>query len=416
MNSFSWESFLERLGGEKRIHYSLENLLGALKESGNPEKTVKSLVIAGTNGKGSTTLLISEALKLQGFRVATYLSPHLQHLRERFQDGLIPWSIERLEQRIEALAPLAEKWKLSYFEFLTLIFFEDSAQTKPDFNILEVGMGGRLDATNVTNPLGIVLTNISWDHSEYLGNSLEKILREKMGVLRSGVPVISGLAEPDLRNSLVKECERLACPLFFSDSISRKVVQKSWNGQEVLIDGQSFFLRNPSIGALENAATAYLFLRKVFPEIEISTLQSAFRSMVNPGRFEIVQENPRIVLSGDHNVAGMRTLTETLRELKAKNLFVLCGFSPDKEASQMIEALRPFSKELLLTRVPRARGIYDETYQKLANYEDDPLEAFEQLKKKLSSSDTLLVTGSLYLVGAIRELLSKLSIPSKGPF
>ncbi len=404
MNSFSWESFLEQLGGEKRIHYSLENLLGALKEAGHPEKTVKSLVIAGTNGKGSTTLFISEALKAHGARVATYLSPHLQHLRERFQDGLRPWSVERLSGHVEALAPLAQKWKLSYFEFLTLIFFWDSAQTHPDFNILEVGMGGRLDATNVTEPKGVVLTNISWDHAEYLGNTLEKILVEKMGVLRSGVPVVSGLQEPTLREILQKECERVSSPLYFTDSVPRKVLRKSWEGQEVLIDGHNFFLKNPSGGALENAVTAYLFLRKVFPEIPVSTLQLAFRSMVNPGRLEIVQENPRIILSGDHNVAGMKTLTDTLLELGAKNLYVLCGFGPDKEASQMIQALLPFSKELLLTRVPRARGEYDEKYQSLANYEEDPAKAFRELLKKLTPQDTLLVTGSLYLVGDLRGL------------
>ncbi|MFM8268730.1 MAG: bifunctional folylpolyglutamate synthase/dihydrofolate synthase [Pseudomonadota bacterium] len=404
MNSFSWETFLEQLGGEKRIHYSLENLFGALKDAGHPEKTVKSLIIAGTNGKGSATLFLSQALKLHGYRVATYLSPHLQHLCERFQEGLVPWSVGRLEGWVRALAPLAEKWKLSYFEFLTLIFFVDSAQTKPDFNILEVGMGGRLDATNVTNPKGIVLTNISWDHADYLGDTLEKILGEKMGVLRSGVPVVSGLREPELRNHLQRECERSQCPLYFTDSVSRKVIQKSWSGQEVVIDGHSFFLKNPSTGALENAVGAYLFLRKLFPEISISTLQAAFKEMKNPGRLEVVQENPRIVLSGDHNVAGIQTLTATLRELSAKNIYVLCGFGPDKDAAQMIEELKPFSRELILTRVPRARGTYNQTYKTLTQYEEDPQKAFEELRQKLKPTDTLLVTGSLYLVGELRGL------------
>ena len=392
------------MGGEKRIHYSLENLLEALREAGHPEKSVKSLVIAGTNGKGSTTLFISEALKRHGYRVATYLSPHLQHLRERFQDGLVPWSLERLKKHVEALAPLAEKWKLSYFEFLTLIFFEDSAQTKPNFNILEVGMGGRLDATNVTSPLGVVLTNISWDHTEYLGNTLEKILREKMGVLRPSVPVISGLKAAGLKNGLQNECEKLCSPLYFADSLSRKVIKKNWSGQEVVIDGHSFSLKNPSEGALENAIGSYLFLRKIFPEIAIPTIQAAFASMVNPGRLEIVQENPRIILSGDHNLAGMQSLTDTLRELGATDLHVLCGFGPDKDASGMIQALKPFAKELVLTRVVRARGQYDKVYQTLAKYEADPQKAFLELRKKLKAHDTLLVTGSLYLVGEIREL------------
>lgn len=403
MNTSSIEALLERLGDEKRIHYSLENLKLALAEAGEPQKTVKSIVIAGTNGKGTTSLLISRALELQGYRVATTLSPHLQSLTERFLDNLKPWSLERLEENLQKALPLAEKHKLSYFEALLFAFFMDSSREKPDFNVLEVGMGGRLDATNVTDPVAVVLTNISWDHAEYLGDSLEKILKEKMGVFRPHTPVVTGMAPANSLYSILKaECKRLGSPLVSADVLPRKVISRTWEGQEVEIENQLFKLKNPATAFLQNAITAYCFLKENFPEIPISTLQKAFSSISHPGRLETAQENPRVILSGDHNEAGVEGLVETLQELNAKNLFVLCGFSPDKEAEKMLEALKTFARKLVLTEVPRARGVYPESYSKLAVFEKDPLLALQQVMSEMKPPDTLLITGSLYLVGHLR--------------
>lgn len=397
------ETLLERLGDEKLIHYSLKNLKLALAEAGHPEKTVKSIVIAGTNGKGTTSLLISQALKLHGYRVATTLSPHLQSLTERFLDNLEPWSSERLELSIKKALPFIEKHQLSYFESLILAFFMDSFIERPDFNVLEVGMGGRLDATNVTDPVAVVLTNISWDHADYLGDSLEKILKEKMGVFRKQTSVVTGMSPSDsLFPVLKEECKRLDSFLVSSKELSRKVIFKSWKGQEVEIDHHPFFLKNAATAYLDNAVTAYSFLKHHFPQISLSTLQTAFGSVCHPGRLEVIQENPRVILSGDHNEAGVEGLVKSLRELKTENIFILCGFSPDKKAKDMIDALKPFGQKLVLTEVPGARGVYPESYSQLAEFEKDPKQALEKLMSDLGSQDTLLITGSLYLVGYLR--------------
>lgn len=402
-----WEKVLEQLGGEKKIHYSLDNFTGALQEAGNPQNAIPSLVIAGTNGKGTTTLLISRALQFHGYKVATYLSPHLQAVRERFLENCVPWEQERLEKHLSKALPLAKKWKLSYFEFLTLVFFLDNEHSKPDFCVLEVGMGGRLDATNVTHPKAIVLTNIDWDHMDFLGNTLSAILKEKMGVFRRGAPVTCGIDEPGLQNRLMEECKRLSCEVEFTKPLQRKVKEKSWLGQKVEIEGVEFHLSNPSPGTLENAVTAFAFLRKNFPEIPIETLQKAFGSIRNPGRFEIVQENPRVILSGDHNVAGIRCLVKTLSELGSKGLFIVCGFSPDKEVKDCLNLLMPFARELVLTKVTRARGNYDEEYEKLAPFEPHSEKAVRDFMDRMSSEDTLLITGSLYLIGELRQLWKK---------
>lgn len=403
MNSNFFDEVIRRLGGEKQIRLSLEPLSRALEEAGHPEKTVQSLVIAGTNGKGSTTLWISQALRLHGFKVATYLSPHLQSVRERFLDQLQPWSEERLQKRFQEALGLAEKWKLTYFEFLTLVFFLDSRENQPDFNILEVGMGGRLDATNVTEPKGVVLTNISWDHSEYLGDSLAKILQEKMGVFRKGVPVISGVQEPPLLALLTEKCQELGSSLFLTHQVSRKSLTQTWKGQEIEVDGKAFTITNPSRGSVENAVTAYSALTQWFPEVSLSTLKQAFSTVVNPGRMEVVQENPRVILSGDHNEAGMLSLAATLRGMGAQDLYILCGFSPDKEAKKMLEILKPFARKLVLTQLAHPRGEYPKYYSELAPFEPDAHRALKTLMSEMNQHDTLLVTGSLYLVGELRS-------------
>lgn len=403
MSTLRFESLLETLGSEKKIHYSLDNFQKALNAAGNPEKTVKSIVIAGTNGKGTTTLLLSRALQLQGYRVGTYLSPHLQHVQERFLESLKPWSEDRLlEWGLKAM-PLAQQYQLSYFEFLTLMFFLDSRDKAYDFNVVEVGMGGRLDATNVTSPVATVITNISWDHADFLGDSLEKILKEKMGILRSGVPVVSSIPISELKNLLQTDCQNLKAPLFFTETVSKKVIAKSLVGQEVEIDGDKFTLNNPSAGTLENAANAYLVLKKVFPEISISTIQEAFSSVIFPGRFEVVDLKPLTLLSGDHNEAGVESLIHTLNLVGAKSLRVLCGFSPDKEAKKMIEKLKPLAKDFILTKVPRARGVYEAGYEKLADCIEDPEIALKKIQSRCREEDTLLITGSLYLVGHLRK-------------
>ena len=403
MNSNFFDEVIRRLGGEKQIRLSLEPLSRALEEAGHPEKTVQSLVIAGTNGKGSTSLWISQALRLHGFKVATYLSPHLQSVRERFLDQLQPWSEERLQKRFQEALGLAEKWKLTYFEFLTLVFFLDSRENQPDFNILEVGMGGRLDATNVTEPKGIVLTNISWDHSEYLGDSLAKILQEKMGVFRKGVPVVSGVQEPTLLELLTQKCQELGSSLFLTHQVSRKSVKQTWKGQEIEVGGEVFTITNPSRGSVENAVSAYSAITQWFPEISRSTLKQAFATVINPGRMEVVQESPRVILSGDHNEAGMLSLAATLRALGAQDLYVLCGFSPDKEAQKMLEILKPFARKLVLTQLSHPRGIYSKNYSELAPFEPNAHQALKTLMSQMNQQDTLLVTGSLYLVGELRS-------------
>lgn len=175
---------LETISNERFIHYDLERFQTALNAVGNPQKAVKTLIVSGTNGKGTTTLLLSSAIMETGAKVGTYLSPHLQTPNERLLYNLAPIGSAEFEALIDEMMPTANKFRLTYFEFLTLLAFVWARKRALDFLILEVGLGGRLDATNVSNPIASLITNIDWDHQAYLGNTLEEIFREKFAVVR----------------------------------------------------------------------------------------------------------------------------------------------------------------------------------------------------------------------------------------
>jgi dihydrofolate synthase / folylpolyglutamate synthase len=394
---------LDRLGGESRIHYSLDHFNQALSACGHPEKSVKTIVIAGTNGKGTVSLLLTHALKEAGYQVGTYLSPHLQSPAERIQHQGIPVALPTLDAIAAQYENVMDQFQLTYFEAMTLIAFVWAAQSNLDYLVLEVGMGGRLDATNVTEPIACVLTTIDWDHMKYLGNTLEAILGEKMGVFRHGVPVWSNVRQAYLMAGLEKQCRALAAPITYGWKVSQQRQSLSWDGQNALIDGHPFSLRNPSPGTLENSALAYSVLRGLFPSLSVSTIQNAFAKVVNPGRMETVATSPRVVLSGDHNPAGIECLVSTLTDLKTRPRIV-CGFSPDKPYREMIDRLRSFTDDFTLTQVSRLATQMPPDYSTLAPFDPDPVHAVKAALERCDPDDTLLVTGSLYLVGEVRAI------------
>jgi dihydrofolate synthase / folylpolyglutamate synthase len=391
---------LDRSGGESRIHYSLDHFNEALAECGNPEKSVKTLVIAGTNGKGSVSLFLSSALKQAGKSVGTYLSPHLVTPTERFLDNGLPVDLATLDVLAAENEAVFEKFRLTYFEALTLMAFQWAKHSEFDILVLEVGMGGRLDATNVTDPLGCVLTTIDWDHQKFLGNTLEAILNEKMGVFRPGVPVWCGVQQPELRALVKARCEVIGSPLCFAPT--HAATRTEWEGQDCVLDGHPFRLTNPSPGARENAALALSALRSLFPEIPLAVLKTAFATSRNPGRLETVSHQPRVVLSGDHNPAGIECLIATLKELKARPR-ILCGFSPDKPYKALVERLLTCTDDLVTTQIARLQPMPPD-YQALPHFDPSAENALQRLLQRCAPEETILITGSLYLVGQLRPL------------
>ncbi len=395
------EALLERLGGESRIHYSLHHFEQALKAAQSPHLAVQTIAIAGTNGKGSVSLFVSSALSQAGYQTGTFLSPHLQSPTERILHNLVPIDANELESLALEFEPIADRFSLTYFEFMALLCFVWAKRVGIEYLVLEVGMGGRLDATNVTTPVATVITNIDWDHQAYLGDTLLAILGEKMGILRPGVPVFTQLKDPELLERLQAHCARTGSALHLCPVV--KDLETSWEGQRVEVEGLCYRLRNPGVGMGQNAATAMQVVRHLFPEMPRETLRQAIERVRNPARLETVRLSPRVVLSGDHNPAGIDSLLATLDRM-GERPHVLCGFSPDKPHGQMVDRLRTHAKELTLTCVPRFLGKMPAGYESLAPYYPDPIAAVNACLSTCAPTDTLLITGSLYLVGELRKL------------
>lgn len=397
---------LSRLGGERRIDYSLERFQSALEWAGHPEKSVQTLSISGTNGKGATTLLISSALREAGFKVCTYLSPHLQHVGERSLYQLESATEAELDELAIELSPAAAKFDLTYFEFLTLIHFARAKALGADFNVLETGLGGRLDATNVTNPIACAIPSVSFDHQSYLGDTLEQILDEKLGIVPKEGLLFTGIRDEKLLAQIEKRCEALDAIYYYSKEIVREVESRSWDGQIAKLNGHTFTLTNPTPGYLDNAATAFLLLQIVFPRIPIETLVKAFGRVKHPGRLETVAEFPRVVLSGDHNPAGVADLAAFLDrsagEKKPGKLFTVAAFSPDKPYRELFEKLRALSTDIVLTGIERHRGAMPADYESTGPYVADAGAAVDRMLAQAGPDDVVLVTGSLYLVGELR--------------
>lgn len=402
----SIEKILESLGGQKRIRNSLKNIQEALQNIGDPQKTVKTIVIGGTNGKGTTTLFTSAVLREAGNNVMTYMSPHLEHPNERLLYNLNPISKPKLESLLLKRLPLAKQFDLTYFEILTVVLFDWANELKPDWLILEVGMGGRLDATNVTDPKACIITNIDLDHQAYLGDTKEKILKEKMGILRPKTPIFSAITENTLQQILTQWAQNNDCSLSFSDSTYQSL-DRNWMGQNCIIDNIKFKLSNPSITTIYNARLSYHFIKNFFPEIKTEVIQKGFEKSINPGRMEIMQENPLVVLSGDHNEAGVQNLLETIATLPNKHLHILCGFSPDKPYQKMYSSLKTVAKTIFLTQISE-RKPENSNYFKMGNFYEDPTVAMKELISIAKKEDVVLVTGSLYLVGEVRKSFDKL--------
>ncbi len=396
------QDLLESLGGEKRVHYTLDRLKSALAKIGNPQKSVYSLIIAGTNGKGTTTLLVSSVLSEAGYRTGTFLSPHLVSPNERLLRNLEPIPEAELTALAYEYEPLAREFSLTYFEYLAVLFFIWAEREKLDFMVLEVGLGGRLDATNVVDALACAVTNISFDHQAYLGNTLEEILIEKLGVMRPEGLVFTGVDSPPLMKRLEAKCAEVDAVHYYGHEVRREALEHSWEGQKLTLNGYPFQLRNPGEGAAKNAALAFLLLRIVFPKIPMSTLQRGFAAVKNPGRLELVATEPRVILSGDHNPAGLESTIASLQGVRTGRIFTVCGFSADKPYREMYDRLKRISADIRLTRIDRLKAPLPDDYESTGPFEADPHQAIDEMIAAAGPDDTVLVTGSLYLVGQVR--------------
>lgn len=417
------------------IEPGLQTIFTLLELLGQPHETLKAIHITGTNGKGSVSAMLSSIFNCAGYRVGTYTSPHLVSYGERFQlnGHSACWPVLwRLFYQVQEAAQKA-KQRLGHpptiFEILTAMAFLYFSQMELDILVLEVGMGGRYDATNVLNqPLATVITNISLDHMDYLGSGLEDIAYEKTGIIKHGAPLFSGETNSDLKRS-IEATFRLKNP---QDRVQWTDERCFWTFKKAPPFKQVITLTTPlreyafmELGLLgyhqaSNGALAVLVaesLEALYPKVTKERIEEGLSKVVWPGRMEIIQHRPMIIMDGAHNPAGMKSLSLWLQKNRALygKVHLMMGMLQDKDRREAALTMVELVDTVWITRPPSTRA---GDWSSLSDYFigegksevrliEDPWSCFKKVQAGAKTDDLILITGSLYLIGWLKARLQE---------
>ena len=423
-----WERGHE-LNGRK---FDLDAIRAILAAIGNPERRYSTAIVAGTNGKGSTSAMLAAILERAGYRTGLYTSPHLIRVNERIRINGRELSDDEFAAAFTAVHNAVEKLvaaqvlphRPSFFEYLTAVAFQHFARAAVDFAVLEVGMGGRLDATNVTDASVAVITNVDLDHQEFLGNTLAAIAAEKAGVIKPGRPVISGCEHPEVREVVRQKCREAGVELIETGGIAaaRNLFHLDGRyGFDLQMDSGDlagislqmagrFQVKNAVI-----AATAATRLDRAGFNVPPEAIREGLQAASWPGRLEIIRQRPLILLDGAHNPAAAREVAEFVQgHLNGRRLRLVYATMRDKAIAEISSILFPLAEAVYLTRPALDRAALPEAILGAAVaaprqtiIEPDPARALEQAVEASLPGDVVLVAGSLFLVGAIKQAISE---------
>lgn len=418
-----------------KIKLGLDAMQSFLDKVGRPEKELKFVHLAGTNGKGTVCATMASVLGIAGYRVGVYTSPHLSSVRERFKIGDDYISEEDFGRLGTRICEILGEEQITYFEFTTALGLLWFAESDVDLVLLETGMGGRLDATNVVTPLVSVITSISMDHEIYLGDTLTAIAGEKAGIIKPGVPVVSTATEPDAATVIEQACQERQAPLYrFTREFDYDVNE---DGTWVWVGGDAFdalhigplLSSSPSLVQQENESLAIatlLLLEKHGIHIDLPEISAGISRVKWPGRMEYFKleykgegdgnslKTLTYLLDGAHNVAGVNNLAKTLEErFYGSRMIGLWGSMADKDVTATLARIMPFLSKVVFTQADFERSATSEKiHSMLAKEEQQKAECYTDVKEALAAvqnhaeeDDLIVVGGSLYLVGAIRYLL-----------
>ncbi len=402
--------------------YGLDRMIRFAAACGHPERAVPCIHVAGTNGKGSVCALIEAALRAGGFRTGLYTSPHLVHLGERIQidraplpEGAIAEMTAALRAAALGLADESDPEYPSFFEFMTMMAFRRFAAVPVDCSVLEVGLGGRLDATNVVVPEVSVITSIGLDHTDILGDTLEQIAAEKSGIIKPGVPVVMGRVPPGAERVIRRTAEAMGAPL---TSVADRFSPDSLPETNLAGGFQRW-----------NAATARTALEAIaakFP-LEASTVDRAFRAVVWAGRWEErAVGGRRVLFDCTHNPEGARELEANLRTRFGGpdgNLDVIVGSLGLERARAVLAVVAPFARRIHLVRPsqPRASSFREMRDSLPAGFRGEVIDSAvgrifpggDRIDLP-PGRDPVLVTGSVYLIGEVLQRLGEREMPAAG--
>ncbi|HTX79464.1 MAG TPA: folylpolyglutamate synthase/dihydrofolate synthase family protein [Longilinea sp.] len=357
-----------------KADFNLDRMVALLAELGNPHHAYPTIHVAGTKGKGSTSAFCASALKSAGYRTGLYTSPHLQDYTERIRVDGVPISHLELAELVESVKPAVSHVPfLTTFEITTAIGFLAFARRGVNAAVIEVGLGGRLDATNVVTPDVSVITSLSYDHMLVLGDTLAKIAGEKAGIIKSGHPVVSSPQKDEALEVIKRVSAERSAPMTL---VGRDVLYSSLghtlHEQRMLVEWRnrpSLELTIPLLGAhqIVNAATAYAAMKAGSFRLSDPQIQEGFASVEWRARFEIARQEPPVIFDSAHNQDSFEKLTATLDEyLPDRPVYLIFGASEDKLIKDMFNAIKPRLKKVFLTKADHPRALEPEAIQKLA--------------------------------------------------
>ncbi|PYU57696.1 MAG: bifunctional folylpolyglutamate synthase/dihydrofolate synthase [Acidobacteria bacterium] len=409
--------------------FDLENILVLAERLGHPERAYPSTHIAGTNGKGSAAAFLESILRHAGLRTGLNTSPHLEKINERIRINGQEISDEPFAETLTHIHALIEELlaasKLrahpTYFECVTAMAFEHFARERVNFGVFEVGLGGRLDATNILAPLVTIITRLDFDHESFLGHSLREIAAEKAGIVKPGVPVVLAEQRPEAREVIVARATELGCPVVqpaelfqvnqesMEDGCVRARVMEANSGTTFEIAPNlpgRFQLQN----ALNAVATARLLHHRGF-QITDDAIMRGIAETVWPGRLEKLQSDPAVYLDGAHNPGAARELAHFLEQnFAGRKVWLVYAALRDKAVDEVAGLLFPHAAEVIFTAPRSSRAVSAPQLAEIAGHHaarfsvvPDAERAFERALAQAAPEDAIFITGSLYLVGQLRH-------------
>jgi len=412
------ESALEKIYSMHRfnIKLGLDSIKKLMNYLGNPEKSIKAIHIAGSNGKGSTASFISSILQESEYSVGLYTSPHLVKFNERIRingqmipDDYIQKFITDMDKYIRKEAP-------TFFEITTAMAFKYFAESKIDYAVIETGLGGRLDATNILDPIAAVITTISQEHTNILGNSIEEITNEKAGIIKEGENVFIGLLPVEAKQVILSKSNKSNNKVFKLEKnilITEKNIKFVSNNFEITLTKTPLRGRHQSV----NAALSILTAKNTFPNISRQSIEQGIQSVIEntgiQGRYEVIHESPKVIMDSGHNPECISAFTDEFKREYSdySNRILIFGAMRDKNVGQMLKAVARYFDVIFVTNVNNERAYSAEELKYLSKNNNIEVQIINKpniyietfIKSK--SDECLVVMGSIYLLGEIKSNL-----------
>jgi dihydrofolate synthase/folylpolyglutamate synthase len=425
--TLDWLFSLEHMG----VKLGLDNVKELLHRLGNPQDEFRSVHVAGTNGKGSVSAMLASVLREQGYRTGLYTSPHMVDFRERILCGreLIS-EVELAKLAMEVKGQWEEMERTTgtiptFFEVTTAMAFLHFADRGIEEAVIEVGMGGRLDATNVINPDCSIITSISMEHTQYLGNTLGLIAAEKAGIIKPGVPVVTAADQPEVLDVIKRVALAKVAPVrIVSKDVDYRLISATLEGTLVELGGLSVPVKLPLLGGYQavNAATAYaaaLELDRTNVEVQEEAIIAGLENVRWPGRLELVQGRPMIVLDATHTPDGARKVALEFNGLFGRSMTLVIGVLNDKDLVGVVGPFARIAKKAIATapateRAYPAAMVAQVLDRDLNSVEIEPSipRAIQRAIEITEANGVILITGSIYTIGEAKAWLGSHERPT----